>query len=172
MTAIAFDRSSVEHLMHNLAELPRRVQGKHERIGLNAWGGVVKNVAVAKVREDTKLLKRSLIVKVTVPKMSWNAAHHHLPSRAQVGPSRKAIGFVASVRGNVKKVTARKAAKLTQQGVKVRTRKPSRYAHLVEKLDPFIGPAQQAGATAGMAKLALKIRDGIAQEATALGGNR
>ena len=164
MSVIVFDQASAKKLAHNLTELPRRVEIKHLRIGLNAWGGVVRDEARRRVREATRLLDKSLSVKVTIPDASRNAAHHGKPARVMVGPGRR---FVQAVR-NGKRLTDRKATKAVLSGQKVRTQKATRYAHLVEAKTPFIAPAQEAGATAGFQKMATKIEQGLAAEAAAL----
>jgi hypothetical protein len=165
MTAIVFDATSVNRLIGNLNALPKSVGRKHLRIALNAWGGVVKRVAVAKVRRRTSLLAKSLTVKVTIPAASFDPRHHDKPARVMVGPARNVMRPVH--RG--KAITEKRAANLRSRGTAVtRYAKPSRYAHLVEAIEPFIGPAQQTGATAGFEALRRKLQEGIEQEAAAL----
>ena len=170
MSVIVFDQASAKKLAHNLTELPRRVAIKHLRIGLNAWGGVVRDEARRRVRKATKLLDKSLSVKVTIPDASRNAAHHGKPARAMVGANRKVKRPVVRKRGGgFRAITEKRAANIRADGGNVnRYQKPSRYAHLVEAKTPFIAPAQEAGATAGFQKMATKIEQGLAAEAAAL----
>lgn len=161
---IVFDQASVKRLVSNLERLPRRVGIKHLRIGLNAWGGVVRDIARQNVLKRTRLLDKALIVKVTIPDASRNVAHHGKPARVMVGPGRR---FVQARLGG-KRLTDRKAVKAVLSGKKVRVQKATRYAHLVEKKTPFIAPAAQAGETRGFQKLAQKIQQGLELEAAAL----
>lgn len=175
MTVILeLDKAQLGKLLKTLDTLPRRVVIKHLRIALNAWGGVVRDVARPLAAQESGLLKKSLAVKVIIPDASKNTAHHGRPARVLVGPSRKVVGNVVNKAGAFKTVGAKRAEKLKAEGAQVRTRKPSRYAHLVEKgttrgakPKPFIGPAQAAGATAGLSKLTQKLSEGLAQEAAA-----
>ncbi len=150
--------------MSNLVELPRRVGLRVYRIALNAWGGVVKPIQVARARRQTGLLAKSPRVKVVIPDASYNAKHHGKPAYVMVGPSRDVVAPV--VRG--KKVSIRKATKTVLGGGRVQTRRPSRYAHLVERIDPFVGPSQEAGRTAGLAAFESKLSTGITAEAAKL----
>lgn len=169
MTAIVFDQKSAQQLQRNLEQLPRRVALKHFRIGLNAWGGHVRGIARQNVLRRTKLLDKSLSVKVTIPSASRNAAHHGKPARVQVGPSRKVQRPVIRGKKGLRAITEKRAANLRAEGKAVnRYQKPTRYAHLVELKKPFIGPAQKSGETVGMQKLADKIRQGMELEAAAL----
>lgn len=201
--AMVVDQRTYAQLMANLARLPRRMGIKHFRIGLNAWGGVVKTEAKALVRKESKTLEKSLTVKVVIPDASYNVAHHGKPAYVLVGPgrrsgrflretqARKLKGYAAAQKALVaerKRLAAGKiGAPLERERSAVKTvkaqfpkaiyRNPSRYAHLVEKghggprparAYPFIQPAQRKGATEGMNALFNKLRDGLAQEATAL----
>lgn len=165
---IVFDQRSQAQLSYNLAQVPRRVALRHVRIGLNAWGGVVRDKARQNVLEETRLLKKSLAVKVTIPDASRNTKHHGRPARVQVGPSRRTVAPFYRRPGKDRTISLRAATKRALAGKKVLVRKPTRYAHLVERKKPFIGPAQKAGETEGMVKLATKISDGIAAEVAAL----
>lgn len=82
-----------------------------------------------------------------------------------VGPDRRTVRATVIKGGQVKLLTDRKATARVLGGGKVRTRKPSRYAHLVEKKRPFIGPAQKVGGGQALEKLATKLRDGLEQAA-------
>jgi hypothetical protein len=135
------------------------------RIALNAWGGIVRDEARLNVLEETRLLKRSLSVKVVVPDASYNKAHHGKPARVMVGPDRKSVRAFLSRPGRDKVLSDKKATAHVLAGGKVRVRKPSRYAHLVEKKHPFIAPAAAVGAREGFDKLARKLKDGLEQEA-------
>ena len=71
-----------------LRNVPRDVQNKHVRIGMNKGGGMIKATAVSFATVETGLLKKSLAVKVKVPDASFNVAHHGRPAYAVVGPGR------------------------------------------------------------------------------------
>ncbi len=175
---LEIDMGSYRQLMHNLSELPRRVGLKVFRIALNAWGGVVRDVAKSMARKETGLLKKSLIVKAKIPDASYNVKHHGKPAYVIVGPSRHVVGpVVIGAGGRANLLTIRKATKFVLGGGKVLTRRPSRYAHLIErghggpwkaKAYPFIGPAQRVGASAGMNAFFDKMKQGIEREANAL----
>lgn len=164
------DMGTYRQLMSNLAQFPRNVAFLHFRKGLNAWGGVVRNKARTLARRQTGLLQKSLTVKVKIPDRSYNIKHHGKPAYVMVGPSRRVVAPVVSG----KKLSIRKATKRVLGGGRVQTRRPSRYAHLVERghgggqAHPFIGPAQEYGKTVGMDALFDKLRQGIAQAAAAL----
>lgn len=192
---IELDPKDYAHLLFVLGELPRRVGFKHLRIALSAWGGVVKNVAKGLARVDTGLLKKSISVKPPViPDASYNPDHHGRPAYVIVGPRRRSgrmlrkseagrlIGY-----GKAQKALVAERKRLKDEGTlaplqrertavrnalaafsAARYRNPSRYAHLVERRHPFIGPATIAGATEGMAKLKAKLKQGIETEARAL----
>lgn len=163
-TRIIVDQASVAKLVKNLEVLPRRVGLKVFRIALNAWGGVVRNTSRSLARRQTGLLRKSLTVKVKIPDSSYNVKHHGRPAYVIVGPARNVVGPVASG----KLLSIRKATKRVLSGGKVQTRRPSRYAHLVERRYPFIAPAARAGETSGFEKFATKIREGIAAESAGL----
>lgn len=155
---LAFDDNRTRQLLRALEELPRRVAFKHMRIALNAWGGVVRDVAKTHVREETGLLKKSLSVKVIIPPASFNVAHHDRPSRVLVGPRRKsgrmmrktARGRLVGL-GAAQRLLKAERARLAAAGVRPLEREkaavkavleampaavyrnPTRYAHLVEK---------------------------------------
>lgn len=168
-TRIALDPRSLASFQVAMAQLPRRVGLRHLRIAMNAWGGVVKQEAVARVPTETKALKRSLGVRVVIPDASWNVAHHGRPSRAIVGPRRRfAAPALRTKAGQLKSIGLKRATKIVLRGGKVISRVPSRYAHLAEKHQPYIAPAQRAGNTRGLAKLAQKLGQGIHQEAQKL----
>lgn len=202
---VAIDPRSLSHFTIAMQQLPRRVGLRHLRIALNAWGGVVKEVAQSLAREETGLLRKSIGVKVIIPDASWNVAHHGRPSRVIVGAKRKS-GRMMRVKksgglagfGKAQRALVAERKRLETSGVKplareraavkgvlqafsgARYRNPTRYAHLVEKghkkgkgrasarAYPFIAPAQKAGNTRGLAKLAQKLRQGIEEEARKL----
>lgn len=163
-TSIRVDQRSYRRVMENLSLLPRRVGIRVYRIALNAWGGVVKQVAVSRARRRTGLLKKSQVVKVKIPDASYNVKHHGKPAYVMVGTSRDAVAPFA---GN-KKLSVRKATKRVLSGGKVRAVRPSRYAHLVEARFPFIEPASRAGEGPGFLKFEQKMAQGIAAEAAKL----
>lgn len=186
---VAIHPVSLRQLLSNLTQLPRRVGLKTFRIALNAWGGVVRDKAKSLARRQSGLLQRSLKVKVKIPDASYNAKHHGKPAYVLVGPDRNVVGPVS--RGRLFGI--RKATKFVLGGGRVQTRRPSRYAHLIERgtkshaikitrgplagqtiqhhgtqAHPFIGPAQRHGNTVGMVKFQQKLREGIEKEAAAL----
>ena len=196
---LILDPRSVKQMLDNLSKISRKTATKHLRIGLNAWGGVVRDVARQHVRVETGLLKKSLGVKVVIPDASFNKAHHGKPAYVYVGPSRKSGRMMArtkkgtlrglavaqrelvSQRGFAKAIGAKP---LARERIAVALalkafpnaiyRNPTRYAHLVEKgtkrskAYPFIEPAAKAGETAGLEKLATKLRQGLELEAAAV----
>lgn len=150
-------------------ELPRRVGLKHLRIGLNAAGGVMRDGAKARARKQTGLLKQSLAVKVKIPAASYNAAHHNKPAYAIIGAKRNfSRQVMVNKRGAIRSVTAKRAEKLKATGVQLKTRRPARYAHLVERVESFINATYLQLQNAAIAKMQAKLRDGISQEAAAL----
>lgn len=165
MSSLHFDQQSFKQLMGNLIELPRRVGLRVFRIALNAWGGIVKSHEKRLAhRGATGLLARSPTVKVRIPDASYNVKHHGRPAYVMVGPDRRLVRpFAGGTTLSIKKATKR-----VLSGGRVHVRKPSRYAHFVEKNFPFIEPAQRAGASEGMAAFAGKMREGIELEAAAL----
>lgn len=168
-TTLVFDPAKTKQLLSNLERLPRRVHIKHLRIGLNAWGGVVRDEFKSQAAEETGLLKKSAAVKVTIPDASRNSAHHGKPARVLVGADRRVVRAMLRRQGKADKLlTDRKALKHVLSGGKVHVRKPSRYLHLAERKKPAMARAQKVGETRGMAKLAQKLEQGIAAEAAAL----
>lgn len=167
-TSIKIDQGSLHRVLSNLSALPRNVALRVFRIALNAWGGVVKDAAKSRARKRTGLLQRSVSVKVKIPAASYNKAHHGKPAYVIVGPSRSKTAQVATIRGKVRSVGKSRAAKLQAAGTAVRTVRASRYAHLVERIQPFIGPAARVGENAGFQKFIKKLGDGIESEAAKL----
>lgn len=188
--SLRIDPRSYGLMKSALLLLPQRVGFKVLRKALNAWGGFVRNFAKQNAPDETGLLKRSLRVKAVIPDASFNPKHHGKPAYVLVGPARNIVGPV--VGGRV--LSIRKATARVVSGGKVQTRRPSRYAHLIErgtrphqikittksgrqiiiqhpgtKAHPFIRPAEQAGATQGMAILQQKLRTGIEEEARIIG---
>lgn len=167
MSAVVFNQADARKIMRLLEQVSRKVAVKHLRIGLNAWGGLVREVAQNHARQETGLLKKSLAVKVVIPDASYNKKHHGKPARVMVGADRKTVRALLSRPGRDKLLSDRKALKTVLGGGKVRVRKPSRYAHLVEQKEPFIAPASKAGEAVGFAKLADKLQQGLEQEVAA-----
>lgn len=173
-TRIVVDPKSVQRVLANLQALPRNVALRHYRIALNAWGGVVKGVQVSRApKQRTGLLKKSPTVKVVVPAASYNQKHHSKPAYVIVGPSRSLVRAVA----DGKAISDRKATKRVLSGGRVRTWRPSRYAHFVEKgiagrrrisPKPFVVPSARAGESEGFRKFVSKIEQGLAAEAAKL----
>lgn len=184
MASLHIDPHTWALMQSALYLLPRRVGFKVLRKALMAWGGFVKKRAQELAPDETGLLKKSLKVEAVIPDASFNVKHHGKPAYVMVGPSRKVVGY--TVGGKL--TTQRRAMKIAAAFGTYQRRRPSRYAHLVErgtkphdikvggriirhpgsKAHPFIGPAQAAGATTGMALLRTKLESGIMQEAAAL----
>lgn len=175
MATLKLDPQTYGLIQSALLLLPRKVYFRTLRRALNAWGGVVRDKARSLARRQTGLLAKSLKVKAVIPDASFNVAHHGKPPYVMVGPSRDVVGPVSAGR----LLSIRKATKRVLSGGHVQTRRPSRYAHLIERghknarggmtqAYPFIGPAAAAGETAGMEKVRQKIQEGIYAEAAAL----
>jgi hypothetical protein len=161
--------TGVTEAMNAYKDLPRRVAMKHLRIALNAAGGVMRDAAKARARKQTGLLKQSLAVKVKIPAASYNAAHHNKPAYAVIGAKRNfSRQVMVNKRGAVRSVTAKRAEKLKASGVRLTTRRPSRYAHLVERVDSFINASARQSQSAAVEKMKAKLSAGISQEAAAL----
>lgn len=163
-TTVQFNQSSVRRLLKNLEQLPQRVGFRVFRIALSAWGGYVKTIAVSHARKRTGRLKKSQTTKVKIPAASYNSAHHSKPAYVVVGTSKNAV---APLVGG-KKVSIRKATKAAISGRKVQIIRPSRYAHLVEHIQPFIEPAARAGEGPGYEKFKQKLEQGLAAEVAKL----
>lgn len=136
----------VPETMAAFTELPRSLRIRHMRIALNAAGGVLRDAAVANTPKESGLLRKAMKVKVSVPEASFNIAHWKRPSYALVGASRNVTGiqrFRASGRkGSFRMMRTfvrgpREARQefFAKTGLAVATtlRRPSRYAHLVER---------------------------------------
>lgn len=160
----------VDECLRAFADLPRTIQNRHMRIAMNAGAGVIRDAAVANAPKETGLLKRSLKIKVKVPNASYNAAHHGRPAYAVIGPQRRVVG----VKTYTKSGKARKGIRklLLKPGQKLATtlRRPSRYAHLVErgtkrgvKATHFLARAVASAGPAAQAKVIAKLREGLNQ---------
>lgn len=123
----------VQDTLQAFAEIPLTVQNKGMRIALNAAGGVIRDAAVANAPKESGLLKRSLKVKVKVPNASYNRAHHGRPAYAIVGPARRIVQAVVVTKKGARTKSAAGIAKAASKGLGVHIRRPSRYAHLVER---------------------------------------
>lgn len=161
------DQRALAQFTGAMAQLPRNVGIKHLRIALNAWGGEVKNEAVANVATDTKLLRRSLGVRVVIPDASWDVRHHGRPSRVIVGARRKFVALRSRKRLKSGRIKIRyRIARLAATSSRVK--RASRYHHIAEDQQDYIAPAQRVGNTRGLAKLARKLGQGITLEAQKL----
>lgn len=174
-TRLGLDQETYRKLMRNLQTLPRKVMFKHVRIGMMAWGGVVKRKMQELAPKETGLLRRSIIVKARIPDASYNVKHHGKPAYAIVGPRRDLVRAVALTPKGFRSKSAAGIAKAHAAGKRVVIRRPSRYAHLVDrgtrkgvKATGFIRRAQNYGAGVGIQKLFDKLRQGIEQETAAL----
>lgn len=124
----------VQDCLEAFKDLPRTVRNKHMRIGLNAAGGVIRDAAVAFAPKETGLLRKSIKVKVKVPDASFNPLHHGKPAYAVVGPARRiASAVTTSGKGSLRAVGRNAAINAAFKGRTVTRRRPSRYAHLVER---------------------------------------
>lgn len=141
-------------------ELPRTVQNKHMRIGLNAAAGVIRDAAVANAPQDTGLLKRAQKVKVKIPNASYNRAHHGKPAYAVIGTSRRFVGVQtfkkSGARGKVKTVRLKGG-----QGLATTVRRASRYSHLAERSSRYLSRARNSHGEAAKEKMLNKLRDGV-----------
>lgn len=175
MMQLKIDSGTYRQLMHNLQIFPRKVMFKHLRIALNAWGGVVRDRMRSLAPKESGLLRQSLSVKVKIPDASYNTAHHGKPGYVVVGPKRGLVRAVTRTKKGFRQKSAKGIAKAHEKGLSVQIRRPSRYAHLLERgtsrgvrAVPFVRRSQNYGATTGMDKLFNKLRDGIKQETAAL----
>jgi HK97 gp10 family phage protein len=123
----------VQDTLNAFRDLPRAIRNRHMRIAMNAGAGVIRDAAVANAPKQSGLLKKSLKIKVRVPDASYNVKHHGKPAYAVIGPARGVVGRVATIKGVVKTITTRQAIKRSFGGGGFTTRRPARYAHLVEK---------------------------------------
>lgn len=191
------DDRDVAYALHALNELPRAVAHKHLRIGLNAWGGEVKNILGFTAPRDTGLLRKSFGVKVKIPDASFNTKHHGKPAYVLVGPKRrsgrmmrrsnrgKLIGFglaqkelqiqrtasgVLSLRPLARERAAVKLAKSLHPGAVYKN--PTRYAHLAERKHGYMKRAEAVGKRLGQTALLHKIRQGVFTEAAILHGKQ
>lgn len=104
------------------------------RVALNAAGGVIRDAAVALAPKETGLLRKSIKVKVSVPEASHNPKHWSRPAYAVIGPARRIVSAVTtSGKGSLRTVGRNAAINAAFRGKTVTRRRPSRYAHLVEK---------------------------------------
>lgn len=137
---------------------PRGLRNKWLRISLSAAGGILRDAASRYVRVRTRLLKRSLGVKVKVP-AGWNA---YVLVGARRGMKRP---VVRGKGGRLRAITDKRAAKLRTKGAAVnRYQNPTRYAHLVEKTHPFLQTAWLTAYPAALAKATAKLQEGVASE--------
>lgn len=160
------------------------VRIRHMRISLNAAMGVIRGHAVTGAPRDSRLLSRSLRVKVVVPQSSKNHAHHDRPAWGMVGAGRGLdMAVVTKASGKRSTTTFAKAQEQNKArvlsgktGNKIERKRASRYLHLAEKEGGIKGPggthfmanAAKRGATAANAKFTAKIQQGIDTEAKRL----
>lgn len=184
--------TGVREALNAFRELPRRVRFRHLRIALNAAGGVIRDRAASLARRETGLLSKSIGVKVKIPDASFNSDHHGKPAYAVIGAKRRA-GKIMRVnrRGKLKGITAAnrelKAARkslagtltpLKREEAAVKSvlaknagavyRVPSRYSHLAERKQSFIGAAGRQVQGQAVARISEKLTQGIESERAAL----
>ncbi len=179
-TVLVVDPVSVGKMQAVLTTFPTKVARLVIRKALNAWGGVVKRIAVAHVKRGaTGLLAKSISVNVVMPEASFypGLQRGSKPPRVEVGPSRKVSGLATNTSTGRKRITLAKSRKIVAAGGKTVRVRPSRYAHLVEagiagtkhiQPSPFIGPAFEAGKTAGLEAMKRQLTNGIYEEAAKL----
>lgn len=177
-TALQIDQTSYRHLMSNLEALPRRVGIRVFRIALNAWGGVVKAAEISYARQGpSDLIPKAIVVEVTIPDASYNIKHHGKPATVAVGVSRRFVRAGTSGGSGFKGLSPRKREAARSAGRRIQARRPSRYAHFVEKgiagrkrIVPhaFVAPAARVGQTAGFQRFSTKMAEGIQTEAAKL----
>lgn len=153
-TTFQIDKASADRLARNLQRLPRSMARLEFIKALNAAGAPGKAVASARAARETGLLSKAMIVKIP-------RNREGVPTGVMIGASRK---VQKPFRGR-KTLGPKKAAKLISQGLKVRMRKPSRYAHLAEKKSPAIAAAARTLQTVGVARLHQKLEQGLALQA-------
>ena len=169
----------VEECLATFAALPMDIQNRKMRIAMNAGGGVIRDAAVALAPSETGLLKKSLKVKATVPNASHNPAHHGKPAKAIIGASRNVVGVQtfrkSGAMGKVKTARLKKrkkgeADRWARSGLLLGTtvRRPSRYAHLVEKGTKrgvkgqhFLSRAVSVAGAAAQSKVIAKLQEGL-----------
>lgn len=160
--------TGVEQAIANLGNLPRKVAHRHLRIALSAAGGTIKAAAVAKAPAETKLLRKSLGVKVKIPDASFNVRHHGRPAYVVIGPRRQFVGPAIRKGGRTKILSTKRAVKHVLGGGKVQVRRASRYAHLAEKASPYLAPASRSAGPAASARAAEKLAKAFETEAAAM----
>lgn len=160
---IAFiEPTSYRNCLAALQQFPRGVRNKHVRIALNAGAGVYKRLVQSMATRETGALQKSMIVKVTVPDASRNAAHHGKPAYAVIGPSRRAVRWVRSVAGRLRTVGAKTARKFGLRSI----RNPARYAHLAGpgRKSTFMQRAATIGRSQATNRALWKLQAGIREE--------
>jgi HK97 gp10 family phage protein len=123
----------VQDTINAFRDLPRAIRNRHMRIAMNAGAGVIRDAAVANAPKETGLLKKSLKIKVRVPDASFNTRHHGRPAYAVIGPARNVVGLTQTSKAGLKLTTVKRLQRKGFRGNLVQRRRPSRYAHLVEK---------------------------------------
>lgn len=182
--AFHVDQSTLAKTQFALEQLPVRVQFRQQRIALSAMGGEVKRTMVAYAARDSGLLKKSIIVnKPVIPNASRNAKHHGRPASVKIGPRRSTIGAVGITGKRKRSLRVLRTAGQFAQAARIQVRRPTRYAHLVEKGHrivrgdvtvghtrprPFVAPAAQVARNRGMAAYTRKLSEGVAAEAQKL----
>lgn len=169
---------NLKQALKALDEFPRGIRRKWTRIALSAAGGVLRDAAKRLVPQETRLLERSLAVKVKVPRDANRPAYALVGAkrgvRRPVFASAKRFGAVS--RKRLRTIGEARAQKLLARGERIRYRSPARYIHLVENPHLLRGGGMTEGsrflsrtlATAGQAaeaKAISKIREGVQAEA-------
>ena len=122
----------VKETQHAMRHVPRQVQFRHLRIGMNAGCGILKRSAQGYINDETGLLSKSLSVKVKIPDASHNRAHHGKPAYGVIGPKRNFVrASVRAASGKSRLLSDKKAFNRVMGGGRVSVRNPARYAHLV-----------------------------------------
>lgn len=152
----------VKETLETFALLPLSVQNMNMRKAMNAGAGVIRDAAVANAPEDTRLLKRSIKIKVRVPNASRNVAHHGKPAYGVIGAARRFVGvqtFRKSGKAGKFKIVRLKPTQRLATNVK----RASRYSHLAERRTRFLSRAAASAGPAAQAKTVTKLREGLNQ---------
>ena len=160
--------TGVDQAIANLAQLPRKVALRHLRVALNAAGGTIRDKAKSLAPTETRLLKKSLTVKVKIPDASWDVKHHGKPAYVVIGAKRGAVGQVSAWKGKIRRVSGKSLERAHAFGHRVRVRKPSRYSHLAEKKHGFHANASRTAGPAASQRAAQKLAAAFETVAAAL----
>jgi len=168
--AFRVDRHTLGETLKAFDKFPRAFRNKNFRIALSAMAGIQRASASKFAPKQTKLLSKSLAIKVKVPAASFNKKHHSRPAYSVVGPNKNIVrASIVDRRGRTRLLTDKKALKHVLSGNKVIVRKPSRYAHLAEnegrKPSRFMSRASIKSQRAALYVAERKLKDAAEKEA-------